>query len=226
MRSCLAPVQCCQACSPHAVMTHLGNCDAVRAYPPALCWPCRPVGLPVRAVPGLAPLQAMGQARTCVEHTHMLDPHALDSLWPQQSTPSVTLEEMDTQGHTRTTHTPNAHARCPPQSGQPVLLFLGSPRLSTLEEMDTHGLYLADIPLHDMSRDFVMLAEQRQVRAGAAVGKRWGIGGRWQGLGGAPPLGSVMPCWQSRAGRGAVESWWAAAGLAWGRPLGQCCVAA
>ncbi|GLI69453.1 hypothetical protein VaNZ11_014066 [Volvox africanus] len=49
--------------------------------------------------------------------------------------------------------------------GVPVLLFLGSPRVANLEEMSVHGLYLSDIPLHDMSRDFVLLAEQRQAEA-------------------------------------------------------------
>ncbi|KXZ51386.1 hypothetical protein GPECTOR_12g348 [Gonium pectorale] len=49
--------------------------------------------------------------------------------------------------------------------GRPALLFLGSPRVANLEEMSTHGLYLSDIPLHDMSRDFVLLAEQRQAEA-------------------------------------------------------------
>ncbi|PNW71315.1 hypothetical protein CHLRE_16g649050v5 [Chlamydomonas reinhardtii] len=49
--------------------------------------------------------------------------------------------------------------------GTPALLFLGSPRLANLEEMNGHGLYLSDIPLHDMSRDFVLLAEQRQAEA-------------------------------------------------------------
>ncbi|EFJ46683.1 guanylyl and adenylyl cyclase family member [Volvox carteri f. nagariensis] len=46
--------------------------------------------------------------------------------------------------------------------GLPVLLFLGSPRVANLEEMSVHGIFLSDIPLHDMSRDFVLLAEQRQ----------------------------------------------------------------
>ncbi|GLC52309.1 hypothetical protein PLESTB_000607500 [Pleodorina starrii] len=49
--------------------------------------------------------------------------------------------------------------------GLPVLLFLGSPRVANLEEMTCHGIYLSDIPLHDMSRDFVLLAEQRQAEA-------------------------------------------------------------
>jgi serine/threonine protein kinase len=46
-----------------------------------------------------------------------------------------------------------------------ALLFLGSPRLSNLDEMRARGLFLSDFPLHDMARDFVLLAEQRQAEA-------------------------------------------------------------
>ncbi|KXZ49678.1 hypothetical protein GPECTOR_20g535 [Gonium pectorale] len=49
--------------------------------------------------------------------------------------------------------------------GRPALLFLGSPVVADLEHMTSHGLYLYDIPLHDMSRDLVLLAEQRQAEA-------------------------------------------------------------
>ncbi len=48
---------------------------------------------------------------------------------------------------------------------KPVMLFLGSPRLANLDEMLKVGLFLSDIPLHDLSRDFVLLAEQRQAEA-------------------------------------------------------------
>lgn len=68
----------------------------------------------------------------------------------------------------RTVYPPDPPRPPPPRpfkDGTPALLFLGSPRLANLEEMNGHGLYLSDIPLHDMSRDFVLLAEQRQVRA-------------------------------------------------------------
>ncbi|GFR47155.1 hypothetical protein Agub_g8846, partial [Astrephomene gubernaculifera] len=45
------------------------------------------------------------------------------------------------------------------------LLFMGSVRLSGLDDMQHHQLFLSDIPLHDLNRDFVLLAEQRQAEA-------------------------------------------------------------
>ena len=68
-------------------------------------------------------------------------------------------------------------------SGVPCLLFMGSVRISCLEEMKRMGLYLSDIPPHDMARDFVLLAEQRQVEADLKekfeVGVHQGLGLRW-----------------------------------------------
>eukprot|EP00195_Chlamydomonas_chlamydogama_P006345 CAMPEP_0202897216 /NCGR_PEP_ID=MMETSP1392-20130828/6039_1 /ASSEMBLY_ACC=CAM_ASM_000868 /TAXON_ID=225041 /ORGANISM="Chlamydomonas chlamydogama, Strain SAG 11-48b" /LENGTH=1191 /DNA_ID=CAMNT_0049582803 /DNA_START=21 /DNA_END=3596 /DNA_ORIENTATION=- len=49
--------------------------------------------------------------------------------------------------------------------GTTVLLFMGSPRISDLDEMQRHGLYFSDYPLHDLGSDFVLLAEQRKVEA-------------------------------------------------------------
>ncbi|EFJ47487.1 guanylyl and adenylyl cyclase family member, partial [Volvox carteri f. nagariensis] len=45
------------------------------------------------------------------------------------------------------------------------LLFLGTVRLSGLDDMRDQRLFLSDIPLHDINRDFVLLAEQRQAEA-------------------------------------------------------------
>ncbi|KXZ56253.1 hypothetical protein GPECTOR_1g220 [Gonium pectorale] len=45
------------------------------------------------------------------------------------------------------------------------LLFMGSVRLAGLEDMQHHKLFLSDIPLHDLNRDFVLLAEQRHAEA-------------------------------------------------------------
>jgi len=42
-----------------------------------------------------------------------------------------------------------------------ALLLLASPRLSSLDDLQRHGLFLSDMPLHDMGRDYVLLAEQR-----------------------------------------------------------------
>lgn len=46
-----------------------------------------------------------------------------------------------------------------------VLLFLASPRCRDLQEMQVQGLFLSDIPLHDMSQDFILLAEQLAAEA-------------------------------------------------------------
>ena len=81
--------------------------------------------------------------------------------------------------------------------GSAVLLFLGSPRLATLEDLQVgvdavdcfpkpdgelaasyapplclpqaHDMFICDIPPHDMSADFVVMAERRQVQAEMAT---------------------------------------------------------
>lgn len=63
----------------------------------------------------------------------------------------------------RNTHTCTCPAGCPQQKD--VLLFLGSPRCANLDELQRCQLFLSDFPLHDMGRDFVLLAEQRQAEA-------------------------------------------------------------
>ncbi|GLC33173.1 hypothetical protein PLESTB_000362800 [Pleodorina starrii] len=45
------------------------------------------------------------------------------------------------------------------------LLFMGTARLAGLDEMRDQRLFLSDIPLHDLNRDFVLLAEQRSAEA-------------------------------------------------------------
>eukprot|EP00798_Chlamydomonas_sp_ICE-L_P003500 gene3500-13567_t len=52
---------------------------------------------------------------------------------------------------------------CPVQ--KEVLVFIGSPRCANLDDLQKHKLFLSDIPIHDMSGDFVLLAEQRQAEA-------------------------------------------------------------
>ena len=39
------------------------------------------------------------------------------------------------------------------------LLFLGSPRVTSLEEIQSRGLYLSDFPIHDATRDLLMMME-------------------------------------------------------------------
>ncbi|GAX76175.1 hypothetical protein CEUSTIGMA_g3619.t1 [Chlamydomonas eustigma] len=50
-------------------------------------------------------------------------------------------------------------------NGSEALLFTGSPRIKDLDELKHHQMFLSDIPPHDMSSDFVVVAEQRQVEA-------------------------------------------------------------
>lgn len=37
------------------------------------------------------------------------------------------------------------------------VLFLASPRISSIEELEQRGLYLSDIPMHDVTRDLILL---------------------------------------------------------------------
>ena len=53
-------------------------------------------------------------------------------------------------------------------NGRLGILFTGSPRVSNLTELKDHDMFMSDIPPHDMSSDFVVMAEQRQVEADLA----------------------------------------------------------
>ena len=54
-------------------------------------------------------------------------------------------------------------AGCP--ATQEGLLFMGTARLAGLDDMRHHGIFISDIPHHDINRDYVLLAEQRQAEA-------------------------------------------------------------
>ena len=47
----------------------------------------------------------------------------------------------------------------------PALLFLGGPRCGDLSEMSARRLYLSDLPAHDATLDYMLLAEQRRTEA-------------------------------------------------------------
>ncbi|XP_033111859.1 guanylate cyclase soluble subunit alpha-2-like [Anneissia japonica] len=46
------------------------------------------------------------------------------------------------------------------------VLFLGSPCVAKLEELTGRGLYLADIPIHDATRDVILMGEQTKAQDG------------------------------------------------------------
>lgn len=41
------------------------------------------------------------------------------------------------------------------------MIFVGSPRLTSLSELKERNLYLSDIPLHDVTRELVLMNQQR-----------------------------------------------------------------
>jgi guanylate cyclase soluble subunit beta len=57
----------------------------------------------------------------------------------------------------------------PQANGCPVprdaILFQGGPRISSFSDMESGGLTLSDVPSHDLTRDFLLLSEQRKVEA-------------------------------------------------------------
>ena len=49
-----------------------------------------------------------------------------------------------------------------------VLLFMGSPRLTTLDQLIEMGVFLADIPLFDCTREVIFLNQLRIAESGVA----------------------------------------------------------
>uniref|UniRef100_A0A8C6TZA8 guanylate cyclase n=1 Tax=Neogobius melanostomus TaxID=47308 RepID=A0A8C6TZA8_9GOBI len=50
--------------------------------------------------------------------------------------------------------------------GSCSLMFLGSPRVDKLEELMGRGLHLSDIPIHDATRDVILVGEQAKAQDG------------------------------------------------------------
>ncbi len=44
------------------------------------------------------------------------------------------------------------------------LLFLGSPLIDGLEGLTSRGLYISDIPIHDATRDVILVGEQSRAQ--------------------------------------------------------------
>ncbi|XKL66633.1 hypothetical protein PGB90_010053 [Kerria lacca] len=44
------------------------------------------------------------------------------------------------------------------------LLFLGAPALDGLESLTSRGLFISDIPLHDATRDVILVGEQARAQ--------------------------------------------------------------
>ena len=48
------------------------------------------------------------------------------------------------------------------------ILFLSSPRISSVEELELQGLYISDIPIHDVTRDLILLNRHFRVEMNIA----------------------------------------------------------
>ena len=48
------------------------------------------------------------------------------------------------------------------------ILFIGSPRIETVEDLQLKGLYLTDLPLHDVTRDLIMLSHHFKAEVNVA----------------------------------------------------------
>ncbi len=46
--------------------------------------------------------------------------------------------------------------------GTPGLLFLGSPRLGSVEDLKSLDMFIVDIPTHEMAGDLVVMTERRR----------------------------------------------------------------
>jgi len=55
------------------------------------------------------------------------------------------------------------HVKNPPEK---VLIFIGSPRVMSLDELMAQGLSLSNLPLYDTSMDLALMAEQHRVQEG------------------------------------------------------------
>lgn len=44
------------------------------------------------------------------------------------------------------------------------LMFLGAPALDGLESLTSRGLFISDIPLHDATRDVILVGEQARAQ--------------------------------------------------------------
>ena len=48
------------------------------------------------------------------------------------------------------------------------ILFIGSPRIETVEDLQLKGLYLTDLPIHDVTRDLILMSHHFQAEVNVA----------------------------------------------------------
>lgn len=53
-----------------------------------------------------------------------------------------------------------------------AMLFLGSPSVEKLEELIGKGIYISDIPIHDATRDVILVGEQTKAQVMTSLWRR------------------------------------------------------
>ena len=49
------------------------------------------------------------------------------------------------------------------------ILFMGSPTVEKLDQLIGNGIYLSDIPIHDATRDVVLIGEQTKAQVSTQI---------------------------------------------------------
>ena len=49
------------------------------------------------------------------------------------------------------------------------ILFLGSPSVEKLDELISKGLYISDLPIHDATRDVILVGEQTKAQVSIVI---------------------------------------------------------
>jgi len=49
------------------------------------------------------------------------------------------------------------------------ILFLGSPSIEKLDELIARGLYISDLPIHDATRDLILVGEQTKAQVRGTI---------------------------------------------------------
>ncbi|ROT81066.1 Head-specific guanylate cyclase [Penaeus vannamei] len=148
-------------CNKAMRITQMGSAKSPDPWPVA-----RSVSITVRNVFGSQPLRHNEEVSTCFSLTspdctsltydqvigRINTPFVLAFRYQQSS--RLKVKNMGLKGQM---------VVCPESDS---LLFVGSPLLDGLRALTSHGLYLSDIPIHDATRDVILVGEQSRAQDG------------------------------------------------------------
>ncbi|XP_071951380.1 guanylate cyclase soluble subunit alpha-2-like [Antedon mediterranea] len=95
-----------------------------------------------------------------------LDPVNFNSIIAHINFPYLLRTRPSTKGNQESSEATEIKGQMIFLSRMDCVLFLGSPCVAKLEELTGRGLYLADIPIHDATRDVILMGEQTKAQDG------------------------------------------------------------